>query len=122
PFLAAFLVLTVAYSAIFVGILDAGAQVDTIELQAAEAGRVGIAASSAEASIDAAASDVRVAAASRAVRSLIRGTTPETLASAASVFAAQVNNKPSILQTRFVDERGEEQLAVRRSQHGVERV
>ncbi len=122
PFFAAFILLAVAYTAIFVGRLHTQHAVDSVEVNAAESARVDLAASSIESSIDTAASDARVAVTSRAVRSLAEDISERTLSSAASVFQAQVTNKPSIRQIRYIDETGREQLAVRRTEGGVERV
>ncbi|QEE62121.1 diguanylate cyclase [Salinibacterium sp. dk2585] len=122
PFLAAFIVLALAYTAIFVGRLHTQQALDSVEVNAAESARVDLAASSLESSIDTAASDARVAVASRAVRSLAEEISAGTLSSAASVFQAQVSNKPAIRQIRYIDETGRERLAVRRTDDGVQRV
>lgn len=117
-----FVVAALAFTVVFVGIIRSDADIEMAELHAREDARVSITAGGLEARVDAAASDARVAAASRAVSNLAETRTEESFTSASSVFRSFVSNKPNILQMRFIDEGGMERLAVRRTADGAERV
>lgn len=119
PFIAAFLVIALAFTALFGGALDAEASLERVELQAREDARVRLAATEINKVIAAAASDARVAAASPAVGSFARTGDPDARAQASTVFTALASNKPGILQVRYVDAAGVEQLVARRGADGV---